>query len=215
MQKLEHMMLSLDDKLRDDMLKRYSNELQKLEHVLDSYIATKTIPSLNALLGEKMAYFLKKTQEAVITNFESLIPDSEKTSVMSAVYVKCEGDLHIGVLWYVLEEELKPLAEKLLEGYHLNEFDKIAISSISEIGNILTASIVNAIYDDKGCKMWASVPGFATESLNTLLEVVMADFGDQSDTVVISTVEFRGISSGIRLQMLLIQDPKESKRLIS
>lgn len=192
----------------------HDNELQQLEHVLDSYIVAKTLPSLNVLLGEKIAHFLKKIEEATITNFDSLVPDSEKTNVMSAVYVKCDGDVHIGVLWYVLEEELKTLANKLLGESNLDESDKLVISSISEIGNILTASIVNAMYNDKGYKTWASVPGFATESLNTLLETVMSDFGNQSDTVVVSTVEFRGIHSGIKLQMLLIQDPKEAKNLV-
>ncbi len=193
---------------------KYADNLQQLEQVLDSYIAAKTIPSLNVILEEPISYFLKKTQEITITNFDSLIPDSEKMNVMSAVYVKCSGDLHIGVLWYMLEKELKPLAKKLLPESHVNEFDKLAISSISEIGNILTASIVNAIDNDKGCKVWSSVPGFAIESLNTLLEVVMSDFGYHSDAVVVSAVEFRSLHSGIELQMLLIQDPNEVEKLV-
>ncbi len=185
-----------------------------MEHILDSYIAAKTIPVLNVILQEPITYFLKKTQKVKITNFDLIVPDSEKTNIMSAVYVKCSGDLHIGALWYMPEEELKPLANRLLGEYHLTEFDRLAVSSVSEIGNILTASIVNAIYDDKGCKLWSSVPGFAIESLNTLLEVIMSDFGDQSDTVVVSTVEFRGAQSGLRLEMLLIQDPKEARKLV-
>ncbi|MGI0047443.1 MAG: hypothetical protein ACREBB_09715 [Nitrosotalea sp.] len=161
-----------------------------------------------------MKYFLKKTQAITFTDLDLLISGLEEMKMMSAVYVKCEGDIHIGVLWYMLEEESKPLAAKLLGKSHIKKFDKLAISSISEIGNILTASIVNAISCDTGCKMWSSVPGFAVESLRTLLEAIASDFGDQSDMLIVSVVEFYGLNSRTRLQMLLIQDPKEAKKLV-
>jgi chemotaxis protein CheC len=196
-------------------LKSSRNDLQQLECILNSFIVSKTIPSLSMILEESVKYFLKKTQEIQITNLDWLISNFEEMDVMSAVYVKCGGDLNIGVLWYMLEEESMPLAVKLLGKSHLNEFDTLAMSSISEIGNILTASIVNAICDEAGYKIYSSVPGFAIESLRTLLEAMASDFGDQSDTIIVSAVEFYGADSGIKLKMLLIQDPTETKKLIA
>ncbi len=196
-------------------LKSNHDDLRQLDRVINSFIVSKTIPSLNVILEEPIQYFHKKTQAIQITNLDLLISNFEEMDVMSAVYVKCGGDLNIGVLWYLLEEESKPLAVKLLGKSHLNEFDKLAISSISEIGNILTASIVNAICNEAGCKIYSSVPGFAIESLRILLEAIVSDFGDLSDTIVASAVEFYGLNSGIKLQMLLIQDPKEAKKIIA
>ena len=196
------------------ILKSNRNDLQQLEGILNSFILSKTIPSIEIILDEPVEYLLKKTQEIEITNLDSLISNFEEMDVMSAVYVKCGGDLNIGVLWYMLEEESKPFALKLLGKYHLKEFDTLAVSSISEIGNILTASIVNAICDEVGCQIYSSAPGFAVESLRTLLEALASDFGDQSDTIIASAVEFYGLNSGIKLKMLLIQDPTETKRLI-
>jgi len=195
-------------------LKSSHNDLQQLECILNTFIVSKTIPSLSVILDEPVKHFLKKTQEIQITNLDWLISNFEEMDVMSAVYVKCDGDLSIGVLWYMLEEESKPLAVKLLGKSHLSEFDKLAMSSISEIGNILTASIVNAICNEAGYKIYSSVPGFAIESLRTLLEAMASDFGDRSDTIIASAVEFYGVNSGIKLKMLLIQDPKETKKLI-
>ncbi|MDE2590194.1 MAG: chemotaxis protein CheC [Patescibacteria group bacterium] len=191
-----------------------NDDLQQLNSLLDSYLTAKTIPSLGLILEEPIEYSLKQTKAITLANLDLLVSSSQKMNVMSAVYVKCTGDLHIGVLWYVLEEELKPLATKLLGASHSNEVDKFAASSISEIGNILTASIANAMYDDIGCKIWSSVPGYAIESLEILLESVASDLGEHTDTLVISAVEFRGAHSGIKLQMLLIQDPKEVKKLV-
>lgn len=196
------------------ILKSNCNDLQQLECVLNSFILSKTIPSIEIILDEPVKYLLKKTQEIKITNLDSLISNFEEMDVMSAVYVKCGGDLNIGVLWYMLEEESKPFALKLLGKSHSNEFDTLAISSISEIGNILTASIVNAICNEVGCQIHSSSPGFAIESLRILLEALASDFGDKSDTIISSDVEFYGLNSGIKLKMILIQDPIETKKLI-
>lgn len=190
------------------------DDLQQLDHVLNSFIISKTIPSLSKILEEPVTYLLKKTKTISITALDSLISDFEEKNPMYAVYLKCTGDLHMGVLWYMLEEESKPLTEKILGRSCLDKSEKLIVSAISEVGNILTASIVNAISDDTGYEIWSSVPGFAIESLRTLLEAIVSDFDYPSDTLITSAVEFHGLNSGLKLQMLLIQDPKEAKKLV-
>ena len=190
------------------------DDLQQLNHVLNSFIISKTIPALNKILEEPVTYTIKKTQTISTTNIDLFISDFEEKNLMHAVYLKCTGDLHMGVLWHMLEEESKPLAEKILGRLCTDKSEKLIVSAISEIGNILTASIVNAISDDTGYKIWSSVPGFATESLRTLLEAIISDSDYSSDTLIFSTVEFHGLNSGLKLQMLLMQDPKEAKKLV-
>lgn len=196
-------------------MKQNNDTLVQLEHVLSSFIVSKTIPSLSRILEEPVTYYLKKTQMVSISNLDELSLNFEEMNAMSAVYVKCNGDLQMGILWYMLEEESRPLASKLLSNLQLNKTDHLFISSISEIGNILTASIVNAISDNMGYEIWSSLPGFAIESMKTLLEAIISDLEDSSNTLVLSSVEFCGAVSGLRLQMLLIQDPKEVKKLIA
>ncbi|HJT10112.1 MAG TPA: hypothetical protein VJ771_04950 [Candidatus Nitrosotalea sp.] len=196
-------------------MKQNNDTLLRLDHVLSSFIVSKTIPSLSRILEEPVTYYLKKTQMVSISNLDELSLNFEEMNAMSAVYVKCNGDLQMGILWYMLEEESRPLASKLLSNLQLNKTDHLFISSISEIGNILTASIVNAISDNMGYEIWSSLPGFAIESMKTLLEAIISDLEDSSNTLVLSSVEFCGAVSGLRLQMLLIQDPKEVKKLIA
>ncbi|MHB8547178.1 MAG: chemotaxis protein CheC [Nitrosotalea sp.] len=190
------------------------HDLKKLNSVLDSFIVQKTIPALGSMLGEPMMHSIKKTREIPITNLDLIISDLEEMNVMSAVYVKCDGDLHMGALLYLPENESKTLASKLLGRPISNELEGITTSSISEIGNILTASIINAISDDTGYKIYSSVPGYAVEFFRTLLEAVVADFGNESDTLIVSHVEFHGPKSGIVIHMLLIQNPSEIKKLM-
>jgi len=190
------------------------NDLQKLNSVLDSFIVRKTIPSLSSILEEPITHFLRNTQEIPTMNLDLIISDLEEMNVMSAVYVKCTGDIHMGVLLYLPEKESKILAEKLLGKSISNELAGIATSSISEIGNILTASLTNAISIGTGYKICSSVPGYAVEFFRTLIEAVVSDFGNESDTLVVSNVGLCGVNSGIGMHMLLIQDPSEIKKLV-
>lgn len=190
------------------------NDLQKLNSVLDSFIVHKTIPALGTMLGEIIVHSIKKTREMFITNLDLIISDLEEMNVMSAVYIKCDGDLHMGALLYLPENESKTLASKLLGRSISNELEGITPSSMSEIGNILTASIVNAISNDTGYKICSSVPGYAVEFFRTLLEAVASDFGNGSDVLIVSHVEFRGLQSGIVIHMLLIQNPSDAKKLM-
>jgi chemotaxis protein CheY-P-specific phosphatase CheC len=120
----------------------------------------------------------------------------------------------MGVLSYLPEPESKILAEKLLGKPISGELAGLATSSISEIGNILTASLINAISFGTGYKICSSVPGYAVEFFRTLLEAVVSDFENKSDSLIVSTVELHGINSGLHIQMLLIQDPSEIKKLL-
>lgn len=174
----------------------------------------KTIPALGTMLGEIITHSIKKTQEMSITNLDLIISDLEEMNVMSAVYIKCDGDLHMGALLYLPENESKTLVSKLLGKTISNELEEITPSSISEIGNILTASIINAISDDTGYKICSSVPGYAVEFFRTLLEAVVSDFGNESGELIVSHVEFHGLKSGIVIRMLLIQNPSEVKLMV-
>ncbi|SMH70832.1 hypothetical protein [Candidatus Nitrosotalea okcheonensis] len=191
-----------------------NNDLQKLNSTLDSFIVYKTIPSLSSLLEEPVTHILRKTREIPIMNLDVIIQDLEETNAMSAVYIKCVGDIHMGVLLYLPEHESKILAEKLLGKPISEEFVGLATSSISEIGNILTASLINAISIGTGYKICSSVPGYAIEFFRTLLEAVVSDFENKSDSLIMSTVELHGINSGLHVQILLIQDPSEIKKLL-
>jgi chemotaxis protein CheC len=190
------------------------DDLQKLNSTLDSFIVCRTIPSLGSLLEEPVTHVLKKTQEISIMNLDEIITDLEEMNVMSAVYIKCMGDIQMGVLLYLPEQESKILAEKLLGKPISGELAGLATSSISEIGNILTASLINAISHGTGYKICSSVPGYAVEFFRTLLEAVVSDFENKSDSLIVSTVDLHGINSGINIRVILIQDPSEIKKLV-
>lgn len=191
-----------------------NSNLQKFNSILDLFIKSKTVPSLRSILNEQITHEIKKVQEIEMQNLDSVKSSFQDVEDVTAVYVKSTGDFHIGVLLYFTEETSKKLTTKLLGNLQSDELNKITMSSISEIGNILSASVFNALSVSKSCRLDTSVPGYAVETFRTLLESVAAETGYDSDSMVISLVEFYGKNSGILLNMLLIQSPNELIKIV-
>ena len=146
-------------------------------------------------------------------DLENMMPTFEDTMTMSAVYVKGEGDLRIGILLCMPERDSKKLSAKLLGKSKMSSLTSVGRSSISEIGNILSASILNAI-SNNGLKVESSVPGFAIDTFRTLIEFVASEIGSKSDRLIIANVDLIGINSGTKLHILLVQDDQEARKLL-
>ena len=193
---------------------KYSREdLDKLHEVFESFLTTKTIPSLSKILDEPIEHNLRRVKEIEIIDIEDIMPIFEDTSSTSAVYVRGEGDLRIGILLWMPERDSKKLSAKLLGKSKMNTITAIGRSSISEVGNMLSASILNAIATN-GLKVESSVPGYANDTFRTLIEAVVSEIGSESNSIIIANVDLHGTSSGTKLHILLIQDSQEARKLL-
>ena len=133
---------------------------------------------------------------------------------MSAAYVKCDGDMNFGVMWCLPAREVASLSERLLGGLGDSVTEKITGSAISEVGNMLTSSVVNTLCAGNGSRVRPSVPGFATEHMLVLLESVVSDFGEILDPIAVTSMEFRGSCSGVNLELILFLDPLDVAALV-
>lgn len=197
-----------------DLLQTSKEDLECLHSSFESFITSKTIPSLSLLLGEPIEYNLRKIREVNISDLDDLVPPFDDAILMSAVYVKCEGDLSMAILLYLPEKSAKRLAAKLLGKNKLSKLSRVGRSSISEIGNILAASIFNAISYNTGFQVVSSVPGFAMDTYRTLLEQSVLETANDSPTVIVGDLELVGVSSKTSLHILLLQDVREIKKLL-
>lgn len=189
-------------------------DLERLRSSFESFIVSKTIPSLSLLLGEPVKHHLRNMKEVNISELDDLVPPFDDELLMSAVYVKCEGDLSMAILLYLPEKSAKRLAAKLLGRIKLSKLSRVGRSSISEIGNILAASIFNAISNNTGFQVVSSVPGFAMDTYRTLLEQAALETAGDSSTIVVGDLELVGVNSKTSLHILLLQDLREIKKLL-
>ena len=90
------------------------SDLQKLDDTISGYISKKMVPSLSALLNEKINFSSTKTRELSFENMSDIIPHSNIDSQDVGVYVTCNGEIKFGILFHFTLTDAKKLASKLM-----------------------------------------------------------------------------------------------------
>lgn len=189
-----------------------SVELNVLEGVLDSYITKKTSIALSSLLGESVKHVVKQTHVEVskINDVNKVV----KEIVACSVFLHGAGDVRLGILYTIPEQDAKKIAAKLMCTDKIDSLDDLSKSAISEVGNIMSGSFFNALADHTGLKVELSTPDFAMTSITALLEPHASEFVCPTSDMV-TEVEFIGADSGLRLHMLIIQDYDNARKLLN
>lgn len=187
-------------------------ELYSLEGILNSYVAQKTAIALSSLLGETVSHDLKKThmKTSKIENLEKFVNDL----VLCTVFLHGGGDIRLGILYSIQENDAKQIAAKLLCMEKVESLDDMGKSAISEVGNIMSGSFFNALADNTGLKIDLSTPDFALTSVSSMMEPHASEFLCPVSDIA-TEVELKGTDSGICIHMLIIQDHDNARKLLS
>ena len=187
-------------------------ELCSLENILNSYIAQKTAIALSSLLGEDVAHNIKKThtETSKIVNLQN----SSNDLALCSVFLHGGGDVRLGILYSIHENDAKQIAAKLLCMEKVDFLDEVGKSAISEVGNIMSGSFFNALCDHTGLKIDLSTPGFALTSISALMEPHASEFLCPISDIA-TEVELTGANSGICIHMLIIQDHDNARKILS
>ncbi|MGI0047441.1 MAG: chemotaxis protein CheC [Nitrosotalea sp.] len=187
-------------------------ELCSLENVLSSYIAQKTSVALSSLLGESVAHTIKKThtETSKIGDLENFIKDL----VLCSVFLHGGGDIRLGILYSIPEDDAKQIAARLLCMEKIDSLDDLGKSAISEVGNIMSGSFFNALSDHTGLKVDLSTPDFAMTSISSLLEPHASGFLCSLSDIA-TEIELTGVNSSVRVHMLIIQDHDNARKLLN
>lgn len=187
-------------------------ELCSLEGILESYVAQKTSVALSSLLGEDVLHSIKKThtKNSNFDNFRNFVNEL----VLCSVFLHGAGDVRLGILYSIPENDAKRIAAKLLCIEKVDSLDDLGKSAISEVGNIMSGSFFNAVYDHTGLKVDLSTPDFAITSVSSLLEPHAVGFLCPISDIM-TEIELKGTQSGLRVHMLVIQDHDNARKLLN
>lgn len=189
------------------------NDLQKLDQVISAFINKKMVPSLSTLTNDEVKFVSIKTSELGLDEISKIVPQTEFQENSVGVYITCEGDLKLGILFHLPLANAKKLASRLLGSETKNDLSSEGRSSLAEIGNIMAASLFNAINEENGCKTTSSVPGLAIDTAEALLESPIIETA-VSETFVHTFGELHCINSKIVISASIFQDPSEAKKFI-
>lgn len=190
-----------------------SGDLHTLDKVISSFIESKMVPSLSSLTNDEVKFTSIKTSELGLDEISTIVPKTEFHENDVGIYIVCDGDVKLGILFHLPLSDAKKLAALMTGSQSNSDLSPIGKSSLTEIGNILAASLFNAINAEKGCKITSSVPQLGIDTAEALLESPIIETA-VSDTFIHTYGQLHCINSKIILNASIFQDPADAKKLI-
>ena len=137
--------------------------------------------------------------------------------IVGAVFVRSTGGFGCSLIFIQNEDDADLMVELLLKqqfGTHIpiDEIpEEMKDSALSEVGNIVLSSFLNAINILLGTHHQISVPGVAHDMLSSILDVVASIYGQMGETALLVNTELsvEGIEPGRKISghIILIPDP--------
>lgn len=157
------------------------------------------VPAINVLDYERVAEELGGLETMIV-----------------GIMLTISGEVN-GMMMFLLQKDfahtiVNDLLGGCFNGFH--ELDDLSVSAIQEIGNIMTASYVNAIAQLTGLTIEISVPSMAVDMAGAILSVPAIYFADISDKVIFIQDELKGDSGNMISHILLIPTTDSLQRIM-
>lgn len=114
-----------------------------------------------------------------------------------------------GMIMFILDQEFAHVIVNILLNKQINDYTEMTevdFSAINEIGNIMSASYVNAIASLTGLKINITVPSITVDMAGAILSVPAIEMGMTGDKVLYIEEDFLGDSEKVKSCMLLIPE---------
>lgn len=128
--------------------------------------------------------------------------------IVAAVLVKMSGEIN-GIMLFILKMDFinavleSVLSKEISEYMDLTEMEK---SALEEIGNIIISSYVNALSGLTGVGIGLSIPSIAVNMLGGILSVPMAEFGYETDKLMMINGKFIVDNKVLDSNLLMMPD---------
>lgn len=141
--------------------------------------------ALSGLVGEQVRMTVPKIEIKEFNDAITLLGGPE--DVVAAVLVRMSGDMN-GTMLFLLRMEfvnavLSRILNKKIDDY--TQLYEMEISVLSEVGNIMISSYVNALSKLANMDIQLSVPAIAVNMLGGIMTVPMAEMGYETDSLML------------------------------
>lgn len=187
-------------------------EEKKLTNVINDYIASQTSSALSTLLCEPVDYKVMILDKKYFNPSNiKLAPDEIK---MCGVKLSGKGDIHIEICYAIKMKNATKIAGVLMGNSNLSEMDEMSTSALQEVANIMTGSFFNAMSLGTGFRVELSTPDYLQSDYSTLINSTKDIVGSEDSQVIIADAELIGKKSGVRIHMLIMQNPLNARKLV-
>ncbi|MFA5657797.1 MAG: chemotaxis protein CheC [Oscillospiraceae bacterium] len=188
---------NLDDlnAMHMDVLKEIGNigsgsAASALSTLLNAFVDI-SVPSVKCLDFDETINFIGGAEELVI-----------------GLMIRFTGEIS-GIIMYILKKEF---FQKVINAFYpkeiddLTQLDDMDRSAVSEVGNIMAGSYVNAISSLSGLTIDISVPAICIDYAGAILSVPAVEYASLGDKVLFIDDNFKIESEDIKSNMILIPE---------
>lgn len=164
--------------------------------------------ALSSLLSAKVNMLVPRVE--ILEFNEALAKLGDPEEIVAAVMVEMTGEVQGIMLFTAPEEFTDEVVFRMLGKTQISlmELDEIDTSVLTEIGNIVISSYINALSALTGVSVELSVPQLAVNMLGGIMSLPMAMMGQHSDRIMMVTGEFDIDGKALKSGMLLLPDVK-------
>lgn len=170
------------------------------------------VTALANLLSKKIYMSVPKVRIIDFKDIATILGGEEELIV--GIYLNLKEDIEGNIMFTIDIESAINLLKMLLDR-EVVELDEISISALSEVGNILSSSYVNALSALTGLKIAVSVPSLAIDMAGAILSVPAIQFGLVSDKVLFIETVFEEGDNKVKGNLFLLPNIESFEKILS
>jgi chemotaxis protein histidine kinase CheA/chemotaxis protein CheY-P-specific phosphatase CheC len=171
--------------------------------------------SLSQMTGQEIRVSFPESKLVTIGEVAELLGGEEKAT--GGIYVGLEGKLAGGILMVLPAENLQRFHDFLYRrpSGSCTALEEVDLSGISELGNVLSASFINAMCDQTGLDTKASAPEISVDMCLSVIDAVLSRFNQPGEQLLLTkTIVFSGDSEEVGCHLLMFLEPESLTRLL-
>ncbi len=128
-----------------------------------------------------------------------------------------DGDIN-GMIMFLLEKDFAHMMINTLMGEDTEMFDPedpVSNSALTEVGNIMAASYVNAIASMTNMRINLSVPDMSIDMLGAILSVPAIHYANISDKIIMIQNQLQGNNTSASNRILMLPDVDSLQKIMT
>lgn len=171
--------------------------------------------ALSEILADRIMMSVPELRLIDVSSMTTLLggPETEVVGIL----VNMTDDVE-GMLLFLLNKQFICKLIKVLLDKEISDFDEISemdMSAITEIGNILAGSYINAMSAMTSLNIWLSPPQVAIDMVGAILSYPAAQFGAMGDKLLFIEEDFLSGEETIKSHLLIMPDLKSLNKILT
>lgn len=168
--------------------------------------------ALASMLAKRIDMKVPKVRIMEFNDVAEMLGGEEKLVV--GIYLNLGSDIE-GNIMFILDLNSALNLTNMLLSREDDELDDIAMSALSEVGNILASSYVNSLSSLTDLKITVSVPSLAVDMAGAILSVPAIQFGLIADQVLFIETIFEEGENFVHGNLFLLPDMDSFEKILS